>query len=185
MTEILLNLETITFGKYKNGTLQQVLKDRSYCIWLLKQEWFHKNYEYLYNRVKEYKPIAYFFQKPPDTDQFLERYQYFNLVPVEKVKLPLTEDEKVCYIYYLRMISELKDRIEERLDTDNQYDIKAPVKWLKRFERETELKRDIFKDFLASYELKNIPYLVEQIKKEGGIEYKGAKSFLIAKKRSE
>ena len=27
-----LNLDTITFGKYKNGTLQQVLKDRPYSF---------------------------------------------------------------------------------------------------------------------------------------------------------
>ena len=58
-----LNSDTITFGKYKNGTLHQVLKDRSYCVWLLKQEWFKNNYEYLHNRVQEYEPLVYFFQK--------------------------------------------------------------------------------------------------------------------------
>ena len=49
-----LSIETITFGKYKNGTLQDILKDRSYCIWLLQQEWFSTNYEYQYNKVKSH-----------------------------------------------------------------------------------------------------------------------------------
>ena len=38
---------------------------------------------------------------------------------------------------------------------------------------------------MIAYELINIPYIIERIKKEGGIEYKGAQSFKIAKSRSE
>ena len=85
------------------------------------------------------------------------------------------------------MIKNLRERIFERLenDQDNPYDIKAPINWLKRFEKEYGIPREDFKEFLAAYELPNIPYIVEDIKKEGGIEYKGAKSFKIAKKRSE
>ena len=180
-----LNLDTITFGKYKNGTLQQVLKDRPYCIWLLQQDWFKNNYEYLYNRVNEYNPLFFFLQEPPnDSDRFLDKYEFFNLTPVDELKLLLTEDEKKCYSYYLKMVSELKNKIEHRINTDNPYDIKAPCKWLQNFEKDCILKRSVFKDFINSFDLPNIPYIIERIKKEGGIEYKGAQSFNIAKKRS-
>jgi hypothetical protein len=37
---------------------------------------------------------------------------------------------------------------------------------------------------LSSYDLPNLPYIIEDIKKEGNIEYKGAKSFTIAKNNS-
>lgn len=181
-----LSSDTITFGKYKHNTLHQVLKDRTYCTWLLQQKWFQINYEYLYNRVKEYDPHTYFFKKPNnDAEGFLESYKFFNLKPIEEIKLSLTDDEKKCYSYYIQMITELKEKILERTEEDNKYNIKAPTRWLKRFEKETELKRETFKEFLASYDLPNVPYLVERIKKEGGIIYNGAQSFKIAKKRSE
>ena len=131
------------------------------------KEWFQTNYEYLHNRVQEYELHAYFFQRPPDDSEiFLECYQFFHLTPVDELQLLLTDDEKKCYTYYLRMIEELKEKIQERNDEENKFDIKAPTKWLKRFETESELKRSIFKEFLASYDLPNIPYLVERIKKE-------------------
>jgi hypothetical protein len=180
-----LNSDTITFGKYKNGTLQQVLRDRSYCTWLLKQEWFQTNYQYLHNRVQEYEPLPFFFKKIPEKrESFIERYQYFHLTPIDEIELSLSDDDKKCYIYYLTMVKELKSKIEDRFDTENPYDIKAPCKWLLRFERENDLKRCVFKEFINAHELLNIPYIVERIKKEGGIEYKGAQSFNIAKKRS-
>jgi hypothetical protein len=180
-----LNNETITFGKYKNGFLNELIRDRSYCSWLLKQEWFLTNYEYIYNRIKEYKPLSFFFRTPLyENNGFIENYQYFNLNPVSDIQLPLTDDDKKCYHYYLKMISELKSKITNLLDTDNPYDIKAPSRWLLRFEKENLLSRTVFKEFIYAYELLNIPYIVERIKKEGGIEYKGAQSFNIAKKRS-
>jgi hypothetical protein len=178
--------ETLTFGKYKNYTLITVLRDRSYCSWVLKQEWFQTNYEYLYNRIKEYDPKKYFLIIVPDTStDFLDSYQYFNLISVENIELKLTVNEKKCYSYYLEMIADLKNKIIVRVNEDNPYDIKAPVRWLKKFEKDVCLSRIIFKEFLYAYELPNIPYIVEDIKKEGGIEYKGAQSFNIAKKRSE
>ena len=182
-----LSIETITFGKYKNGTLQDILKDRPYCIWLLQQEWFSTNYEYLYNRVKEYKPLDYFINdiKQDNNTPFLEKYTYFNLIPLNDIKLPLSEEEKICYSFYIKTIEELKTKIQDRIGTENQYDIKAPIGWLQQFEKASGLKRDAFKKFIDSYDLPNITYIVEDIKKEGGIEYKGAKSFKIAKKRSE
>lgn len=180
----MLSTETITFGKYKNGTLNEILKDRSYCSWLLKQDWFLNNYEYLYNRVKNYNPIDNFV-KPVEKDSpiFLETYKYFRLIPLEDLKLELTEEEKKCYCFYLKTIQDLKNKIINNSDS-NKYNIKAPVKWLQNFEKETLLDRTVFKTFIDSYDLPNITYIVEDIKKEGGIEYKGAQSFLIAKKLS-
>lgn len=184
----MLTTDSITFGKYKGSTLGHILKDRGYCKWLLEQEWFQTGYEYLYNRVKEYNPTIYFLKEVKgDSLFFLEKYPYFNLYKVDDIKLPLTECEKYCYTYYLRMIDILKNKIYERLENDdlNPYDIKAPTNWLNSFEKEFGIPREDFKAFISAYELPNIPYIIEDIKKEGGIEYKGAKSFLIAKARSE
>lgn len=187
-----LNKETITFGKYKNLTLDNLLRDRKYCKWLLKQDWFATQYEYLYNRVKEYVPSKFFLldeskEELKDThlpvEDFIEKYKYFQLLKVNDVKVELKEDEKKCYEFYLSIIDSLKEKILTNKDV-NPYSIKAPTSWLKKFTKKYELSPDVFKSFLASYELPNIPYIVEDIKKMGGIEYKGAKSYLIAKKKS-
>jgi len=182
-----LSQDTITFGKYKGKTLTNVLRDRSYCKWLLlpEQNWFREQYEYLYNRVKDYNPIISFLS--PDinpNDPFLRRYKYFNLKSPSDITLPLSENEITCYTYYIKTIDTLKDKIKDREDCENIYDIKAPVKWLQTFEKETGLRREEFKEFLSAYDLPNIPYIIEDIKKEGGLEYKGAQSFNIAKQRS-
>ena len=182
----MLSTETITFGKYKNGTLNQILKDRSYSQWLLKQDWFINSYEYLYNRVKNYNPLDYFIYPETIDKTFLETYKYFRLVPVNELKLPigdLTDEEKICYSFYIKTVEDLKNKIISN-PNENKYNIKAPVKWLQNFEKSTELNRNIFKTFIDSYDLPNITYIVEDIKKEGGIEYKGAQSFKIAKKLS-
>jgi hypothetical protein len=187
----MLSTETITFGKYKNGTLNQILKDRSYCAWLLKQDWFINSYEYLYNRVKNYNPLDYFIY--PDIEEttvdktFLQTYKYFRLVPLNELKLPigdLTHEEKICYSFYIKTVEDLKNKIISN-PIENKYNIKAPVKWLQNFEKNTQLNRTLFKTFIDSYDLPNITYIVEDIKKEGGIEYKGAQSFQIAKKLSQ
>ena len=184
-----LDINTITFGKYKNKKIENILKDRKYSKWLLEQDWFQKNYEYLYNRVKEYNPKKYFINEKQDIENinFIESYIYFNLISLEKLDLYLTENEKICYKYYLLLIESLKFKIIERMENcmENIFDIKAPTKWLQKFENDTGLKRDEFKEFINSYELPNITYIIEDIKKQGGIEYKGCKSFLIAKHNSE
>lgn len=183
-----LNQDTITFGKYKGTTLSRVLRDRNYCKWLLEQGWFFHNYEYLYNRVKEYDPRIYFLNPDnQDNNDFIDSYMYFNLTPIENLQIQLTEADKMCYEYYLRMIREIRGRIYQRIENDeeNPFDIKAPTRWLKRFEEECGMPRTDFKDFIDAYELPNIPYIIERIKQEGGIEYKGAHSYKIAKARSE
>lgn len=184
-----LDVNTITFGKYKDKKIESILKDRKYSNWLLEQDWFQKNYEYLYNHVKDYNPKKYFINQIEDKENinFLQSYIYFNLTPIEKIDLSLTENEKKCYNHYLLLIESLKYKIIERIENslENPFDIKAPTKWLQKFEKDTGLKRDDFKDFINSYELPNITYIIEDIKKQGGIEYKGAKSFLIAKQNSE
>ena len=181
----------ITFGKYKDLKLSNMLRDRKYCQWLLEQDWFVKQYEYLYNRVKAHSPKKFFVVKPAyqlksDTVQnFIDNYEYFHLCPLSELKIDLTDQEKICYSFYLETIENLKTKIMNNIgEKANIFDIKAPSKWLILFEKKTTLSRDIFKEFLSAHELPNITSLVEDIKKMGGIEYKGAKSFLIAKEKS-
>ena len=84
------------------------------------------------------------------------------------------------------MITELREKVWRRLENEeeNPFDIKAPTRWLKKFEKQCGIPRFEFKEFLSSYDLLNIPYIVKRIKQEGGLEYKGAESFIIAKQRS-
>lgn len=185
---MLLDQDTITFGKYKGSVLSRVLRDRNYCKWLIEQDWFKNNYEWLYNRVKDYNPAIYFINSDKiESKDFISSYEYFNLIPVEHLKIDLTCVDKTCYEYYLKITLEIRERIYQRLENDdeNPYDIKAPTNWLKRFERESGIPRTDFKEFMEAYDFPNITSIIERIKKEGGIEYKGAQSFKIAKSRSE
>lgn len=181
-----LSVNTITFGKYKGKNLEEVLKDRKYCKWLVEQEWFEKQYEYLYNSVNEYKPLEFFLKEVLNEDNFLESYRFFNLKDIEDIKIDLNEEEIVCYKFYRGIVDEVRDNIIKRKieNEDNIYDIKAPSKYLKKFEKDTGIDRDIFKTFLYSYELPNITKIIEDVKKEGGIDYKGGRSYLIAKENS-
>jgi len=195
MSEV-IDQNSITFGKYKDLTLSHMLRDRKYCTWLLDQEWFRTQYEYLYNRVKEYDPKKYFFEcvttlpvstelKKDSLQTFLDSYQYFHLVTLDKLssEIVLTSTEKKCYEFYIESVNNLKYKIQSNL-SDNPYDIKAPTAWLQKLEKNHGIPRAVFKEFLSAYELPNIPYIVEDIKKMGGIDYKGARSFLIAKNNS-
>lgn len=261
------NQNTITFGKYRNQNLEKMLKDRKYCQWLVEQDFFKNSYEYLYNRIKEYKPLFYFLKseyqnnikiKPEvkevkevkqnnlesnlennlrtnvdsDLDEilfissidelkskkskankdkkgkkdfdleqnldpnlklpyFLENYAFFNLRTIHELEskniLHLEEYEKQCYEYYLEMINNLRQQVINNISSnqDNIYNITAPVKWLQIFEQRYCMSRDLFKEFIASYDLPNIPSIIEDIKEQGGLVYKGGKSFLIAKERSK
>jgi hypothetical protein len=187
-----LSINSITFGKYKNSTVEDLIKDRKYCSWLLDQDWFKTQYEFIYNRVKDSDPKKYFINKKKydigieETIQhFLDNYEYFSLTPLQNLSLPLKEDEKICYSFYIESIDSLKNKILNNLgEKENVYDIKAPSSWLKNFEKKYTLPRTVFKDFLSSYELPNITTIVEDIKRHGGLEYKGAKSFKIAKSNS-
>ena len=74
-----LHQDLITFGKYKNKNLKDMIKDRNYCRWLLYQEWF-QNYEYIYNFVLNYEPLSFFISKyKGESEDFLDYYDYFNL----------------------------------------------------------------------------------------------------------
>jgi len=183
-----LKQDSITFGKYKGTSLERVLRDRKYCEWLLEQDWFQNNYEWLYNRVKTYNPKKYFLNPEcGNQDDFIDSYVYFNLTPIKELEIELSDVDKVCYEYYLHIIQEIRSNIYQRLENEeeNPYDIKAPIKWLKSFEKDYGIPRSDFKEFMEAYELPNIPYIIERVKKEGGIEYKGAQSFKIAKARSQ
>uniref|UniRef100_A0A6C0EK90 Uncharacterized protein n=1 Tax=viral metagenome TaxID=1070528 RepID=A0A6C0EK90_9ZZZZ len=187
----MLNEETVTFGKYKDLSLDKMLRDRKYCDWLIKQDWFCKQYEYLYNRVQEHNPQRFFFSEEiPEiketfipVDDFLSQYKYFQLLPLKEIKINLTENEKKCYKFYRKMIKGLKEKIVDNAGP-NPYNIKAPNSWLKKFETKYELSRDMFKEFLTAHDLPNLPYIVEDIKRMGGIDYKGARSYIIAKEKS-
>ena len=181
-----LNLNTITFGKYRGKDLKDVLKDRKYCSWLLEQDWFQNQYEYLYNRVFEYNPVSFFFENISTEEPFIKSYKYFNMIQPDNLQINLNENELKCYTFYLTLIENIKSKIQERINKNetNIYDIKAPTNYMKKFENEYNLEREIFKTFLYSYDLQSISKIVEDIKKEGNIEYKGAKSYLIAKENS-
>jgi hypothetical protein len=184
----------ITFGKFENRYLKDMLRDRKYCQWLGEQEWFKTNYEYLYNSIKNYNPREFFLpttttlEKETSTADFIQSYKYFNLLSIEHVeqKVKLEDKEKKCYIFYLDMIENLKKRVEVRKVSGecNPYDIKAPVKWLQEFENKNKIPREEFKEFLYAYDLPNITSIVEEIRKEGGLDYNGGKSYIIGKKRS-
>lgn len=189
----------ITFGKFENRYLKDMLRDRKYCMWLKDQDWFKTSYEYLYNSIVKYNPQEFFFKfhvNEENTEEedgkdkpfsFMDDYKYFNLLqPTELNGITLDDKELKCYIFYLDMIDNLKKRVEIRKLSGecNPYDIKAPVKWLQTFESETKIPRDDFKEFLYAYELPNLTTIVEDIRKEGGLEYNGGKSYTIGKKRS-
>ena len=181
----MLSQDDFTFGKYKGRQLKEVLLDRKYCKWIIEQDWFKVQYEYLYNRIKEYNPTEYFLVERDQEGKFEERYRYFNLVSPAEVKLEMACEDMKCYEFYYDQVRELKEKIidREQRGEENIYDIKAPSGWLKMFEKRGG-DRERFKSFLTSYELPNITTIVEDIKKEGDIEYKGSRSFLIAKERS-
>ena len=184
---MVLTKNSITFGKYKGYELPIMLRDRDYCKWLCTQDWFAINYEYLKNQIETYNPIEYFI-KPvyKDKTNFLEDYEFFNLVPEKELEIELKNSDKICYGYYLKTIEDIKDKIYERLENDeeNIFDIKAPTKWLKNFEINCGMPRENLKEFIKAYDLLNITTIIKQIKKEGGIEYKGDEAYKIAKKRS-
>lgn len=192
-----INLDRITFGKYENAYIQDVLKDRKYCKWLLDQHWFETSYPYLHKKVVEYKPLTFFLTEEQiasslettKMENFTESFYLFHLRPLGAVTVTLNEKEQICYEFYLKTIQELKTKINVRKvkNEKNIYDIKAPSKWLQKFEdenKEKNITREEFKQFLSSYELPNITTVLEQIKKQGDIEYKGSQSFKIARKRS-
>ena len=114
----------ITFGKFENRYLKDMLRDRKYCSWLKDQDWFRTNFEYLYNSINRHNPQDYFYRKEQEkTGDFILDYKYFNLLSVECVVangLALDEKEKKCYTFYLDMIQNLKNRIEIRKLSDEK-----------------------------------------------------------------
>lgn len=193
---VVLTDKTITFGKYRNQTLDEVLKDRNYCKWLIKQDWFQTNYGHIYRQVVDYKPNEKFFSDDKDssldqvyhnTTQFMKHFPYFYMVHPLKIRKELTENEYVCYKFYVDTMIVLRKRIQSRINKgeENVYNIKAISGWLKNFEKDSGLSREQFKQFIYEHDLPNITTVIEHIKKQGGIDYKGAKSYNIARKNSQ
>ena len=90
-----LEQDSITFGKYKGSTLSRVLRDRKYCAWLLEEDWFKTNYEFLYNRIKEYNPRSYFISPVVEEKNF--RVSCFE---TKKLYLIFNRTHKyqICYL---------------------------------------------------------------------------------------
>lgn len=189
-----LSLDFISFGKFENKSLKEMLRDRKYCNWLVDQDWFKTQYPFLFEKILNYDPKIFFYPKSESNteelttnpESYLLKYKFFNFTNEEDLKIHLTENELKCYKFYLDIIEEIKRKIQVRVlkKERNIYDIKAPTKWLISFESQTKLQRDDFKEFLSAYELPNIPFIIEDIRKRGGLEYNGGKSYVIGKKRS-
>ena len=114
-----LNINLITVGKYKDKYLQDMLKDRNYCKWIIQQDWFKESYEYLYNKVKEYDPKVYFYNER-EIINFIDDYKYFNFTPVDELKITLSESELLCYTFYLKTIDDLKTKIKVRMTKNDE-----------------------------------------------------------------
>jgi hypothetical protein len=207
----------ITFGKYKDCHLSDMLRDRNYCKWFLEQDFTLKKYEFIFNIVRDWNPLSLFYTKKEETKEsnaqtitssasstqsvdarrdsptlsceatisvpdFIQSYPYFNLnreIKQDEIVI-LTDKEKMCYEYYLNMLK----HIENEMLAQNSFAIKAPTKWLKKLEKDYNIPREDFKSFLSSFELPNITSIIEDVKKQANIDYKGAKSYLIAKNNS-
>lgn len=182
----MLTENTITFGKYTGKDIKEVLKDRNYCQWLLKQDWFQKNYPGLWDKINNYNPLKQFLRdSEPEQGEFVLDYTFFNLK--SPIEITLSRDDMTCYAFYYDEIMKLKTKLINNFNDsmyDNPYDIKAPTRWLQNFEKDTGIHRDKLKEFLKQNELPNITKVIEDIKGAGGLSYKGHKSYLIAKERS-
>ena len=203
-----LTCEDITFGKYSGKKITELLKDRNYSKWIVEQDWFQNDYTHLYNQVINYNPSIFFFENTEQSNilekydknsykfnniqDFIECFEFFNMKNIQDVVFSLekehgiifSKEDYLCYEFYLQILEDIKQKILNNIESDNPYNIKAPVKWLKRFEESKKLDRTEFKRFIKEYDLVNITSIVEYIKKMGGIDYKGAKSYKIAKDRS-
>lgn len=180
-----LTTDLIPFGKYKGLTLTELLKDRKYCRWLLDQDWFNEKYSQLAHRINTYNPLDYFLHTntmqyySTSSQEFVASYPWFKLAAPSQIK-HLTDRELQAYRYYYQLIMQFRDTI---LKTDS-CNIKAPKKWLQKFENETGISRNTLKKVLASNDLPNVTKILEDIKKVAGINYKGHKSYKIAKDKS-
>ena len=80
MNKNVLDVNSITFGKYRGKKLEVMLKDRDYCKWIINEDWFQTNYEYLYNKVLEYDPRKFFLPDSPiEAENFIDKYIYFTI----------------------------------------------------------------------------------------------------------
>ena len=66
----------ITFGKYKNQSLEKVYNDTTYKTWLLKQQFFKKKYSDQYQFLKNFKPQINFTDLPCDIKSLIYSINY-------------------------------------------------------------------------------------------------------------
>lgn len=48
----------VEFGKYRGQPLSSLLRDRTYCRWLLTQAWFRQEYPDVYRMLQERREVA-------------------------------------------------------------------------------------------------------------------------------
>lgn len=198
----LLKQDIINFGKYNGKNIIHLLKDRDYSRWFISQQDLCNKYTYIYNKIKDYNPLTYFLKSPitipplPKASEFLEKYPYFNLKSIKEVQenneIELTYSDIKAYEFYLQSIEQIKAKINYNMigavnDTDKEaaFNIKAPTNLMKTFETKTEINREEFKNFLSSNDLPPITTIIEDVKKVAGIEYKGNKTYKIARENSQ
>tara|TARA_Y100001970_G_scaffold285229_1_gene404376 strand:- start:23 stop:556 length:534 start_codon:yes stop_codon:yes gene_type:complete len=66
----------ITFGKYKNQSLEKVYNDTNYKTWLLNQQFFKKKYSDQYQFLKNFKPQINFTDLPGDIKSLIYSINY-------------------------------------------------------------------------------------------------------------
>ena len=177
--------------------MSEVLRDRKYCSWLLEQPWFSDSYPYLSEKVKNHNPHGFFFADSLDTENFVENYKYFNLLPHDKIEgISLSKIDTFCYQFYLQNVNDIKRRIAVRIanEDENIYDIKGSNKLMQTFEKscveniDDEIKkitRNEYKEFLSAHDLKQVNEIIEEIRNFGGLEYNANNAFKIGKANSK
>jgi hypothetical protein len=103
----MLTNESITFGKYKGYTLEHILKDRSYCSWLLEQDWFQNGYEYIYNRVKDYKTEKYYLK-----DIIYKDYKITYWLTTENITVHADKD-RIRENFKVQLTTKVPDNLEK------------------------------------------------------------------------
>lgn len=185
----------LTFGQYKGIIVEDVcFQDKQYCQWFVYKSDLPLRYPFIANFMKSFLESNPFkikkerFEAGIEPEIFINRYCYFFLpelkeIPLSSLIIDFKDEEKVCYNFYKKVMNNFKNQIIERVI--EPFNVKLPKNWLKNFEDETKLSRDVLKEFLSRRNLPPITLILEEIKLLGGIEYKGNNGFKIATERSK
>jgi len=150
----------LTFGKYKNKTIQEIFKlDKQYINWLCSQPWFHENHKQLYQlsleQIGEYKPVI-------NHDKFIVytdgacpnngsskalssigiHFSEKNPIKIDDVGLALNREihsnnnaEMTAIYECFRLIKEKEIKLPIVLYTDSKYCISILLEWYEKWVR--------------------------------------------------